>query len=223
MAASWKETATRLKGKVKFAEVDATVHRELAQRFGVNGYPTIKVFLPGQDISSPLDYQGERSTSAFESAALGYLQQYPVKREILQLTSETILKEQCEDKNGICLIAFMPHIAETKASGRNDYIKTLEEVANKNAQYPFYYFWLQAFDQRALEKLFNLGSGYPTVVAISPSKKKYAVMRGAFTIDAISEFVRDLMHGFERLYNYEELPKIEDIKPWDGSDYKEEL
>lgn len=40
----WNSAATQLKGQVKFAKVDATVETELAQRFGVKGYPTIKYF-----------------------------------------------------------------------------------------------------------------------------------------------------------------------------------
>jgi len=38
----WNEAASRLKGKVKIGKVDATVESALAQRFGVQGYPTIK-------------------------------------------------------------------------------------------------------------------------------------------------------------------------------------
>mmetsp|Transcript_31226 Transcript_31226/g.42436 ORF Transcript_31226/g.42436 Transcript_31226/m.42436 type:complete len:133 (+) Transcript_31226:397-795(+) len=40
----WNSAASQLKGQVKFAKVDATEEAGLAQRFGVKGYPTIKVF-----------------------------------------------------------------------------------------------------------------------------------------------------------------------------------
>jgi len=40
-----------MKGKVKFAKVDATENAALAQRFGVQGYPTIKYFGYGGDRS----------------------------------------------------------------------------------------------------------------------------------------------------------------------------
>ena len=40
----WNAAATKMKGQVKFAKVDATENQALAQRFGVQGYPTIKYF-----------------------------------------------------------------------------------------------------------------------------------------------------------------------------------
>lgn len=48
----WNEAATKLKGSVKVGKVDATVHSNLAQRFGVSGYPTIKVFNYGSKSDS---------------------------------------------------------------------------------------------------------------------------------------------------------------------------
>ncbi len=223
MAPHWNAAATRLKGKVKLAKVDATIEKNLAQRYGINGFPTIKIFPPGFGLDKPLDYEGPRTTDGIESAAMEYLKKYPPKKEVYQLISENVFQDECVNKNGVCIVVFLPHLVDTKAEGRKKYIATLEAAGKKNAQYPYYYFWSQAYDQKPLEKAFNLGSGYPTVVAISPAKKKYAVMRGAYTIDGVSSFLGDLMRGYERLYEYKELPKIGNINKWDGSDFKEEL
>lgn len=46
--------------KVKIAKLDATVHKQFAEQFGIEGFPTIKLFING----SPIDYNGERSKDA---------------------------------------------------------------------------------------------------------------------------------------------------------------
>ena len=223
MQPHWNAAATRLKGKVRLGKVDATVEKALAQRYGINGFPTIKVFLPGQSLDKPLDFEGARTTDSIEAAGLEYLRKYPAKKEVLQLVSESVLQDECANKGGVCIITFLPHIADSKAEGRRKYISILEEAAKKNSQYPFFYFWSQAFDQKALEKALNLDSGYPVVAAISPSKKKFAVMRSTYTVDGVATFLSDLARGYERLYEYKELPKLVEHEKWDGNDAKADL
>lgn len=43
----WNQAASELKGKVKVAKVDSTVHQKISSKYGINGYPTIKIFAPG--------------------------------------------------------------------------------------------------------------------------------------------------------------------------------
>uniref|UniRef100_A0A6Q2Y5Y7 Protein disulfide-isomerase n=1 Tax=Esox lucius TaxID=8010 RepID=A0A6Q2Y5Y7_ESOLU len=58
LAPDFEAAATRLKGTVPLAKVDCTVSTEICGRFGVTGYPTLKIFRNGQDSSS---YDGPRS------------------------------------------------------------------------------------------------------------------------------------------------------------------
>ncbi|KAL0962284.1 hypothetical protein UPYG_G00338100 [Umbra pygmaea] len=58
LAPDFEAAATRLKGTVPLAKVDCTVSTEVCGRFGVTGYPTLKIFRNGQDSSS---YDGPRS------------------------------------------------------------------------------------------------------------------------------------------------------------------
>nr|4GWR_A Chain A, Protein disulfide-isomerase A6 [Homo sapiens]4GWR_B Chain B, Protein disulfide-isomerase A6 [Homo sapiens] len=66
-AAAASEVKEQTKGKVKLAAVDATVNQVLASRYGIRGFPTIKIFQKGE---SPVDYDGGRTRSDIVSRAL---------------------------------------------------------------------------------------------------------------------------------------------------------
>jgi len=48
LAPEWEKAATALKGKVPIAKVDCTEEQNLCQQFGVQGYPTLKLFRQGE-------------------------------------------------------------------------------------------------------------------------------------------------------------------------------
>ncbi|XP_063054627.1 protein disulfide-isomerase A3-like [Engraulis encrasicolus] len=64
LAPEYETAATQLKGKVPLAKVDCTVNSETCGRFGVNGYPTLKIFRNGEDASA---YDGPRSADGIVS------------------------------------------------------------------------------------------------------------------------------------------------------------
>jgi len=61
MAPAYSAAAARFKNdpntaNVRIAKVDCTVHKELATKFDVKGFPTIKFFSSG----NPVEYKGGR-------------------------------------------------------------------------------------------------------------------------------------------------------------------
>jgi protein disulfide-isomerase A6 len=73
LAPEWKKAASALKGFVKVGAVDADQHRELGGRYGIRGFPTIKVF--GANKNSPTDYAGQRSASGIVDTAMSHAKQ----------------------------------------------------------------------------------------------------------------------------------------------------
>ena len=62
LAPEWEKAATALRGVVKVGAVDADAHSALGGKYGVRGFPTIKIF--GAEKSKPSDYQGQRTHKA---------------------------------------------------------------------------------------------------------------------------------------------------------------
>lgn len=115
MAPEWAALATTLKGEVKVAKVDATQNQELARRFGVQGYPTIKFFPSGaKDDGSAMDYDGPRNEAGMadwareQTAGSGHF-------EHIELTSQAVFDDNCKQKSiffvkiDLCVISFLPH------------------------------------------------------------------------------------------------------------------
>lgn len=87
LAPEWEQAATNLKGEVKLGAVDATAYQALAGQYQVQGYPTIKVFLPGKK-HRPLDYQGAREADGITAYGLELVATHGPPPSVDQLTDQ---------------------------------------------------------------------------------------------------------------------------------------
>uniref|UniRef100_A0A1B6D3Y8 Protein disulfide-isomerase A6 homolog n=1 Tax=Clastoptera arizonana TaxID=38151 RepID=A0A1B6D3Y8_9HEMI len=67
----YSKAGTALKGVVKVGAVNADEHKSLGGRFGVRGFPTVKIFSSNKN--KPEDYSGPRSAQGLVDAALASL------------------------------------------------------------------------------------------------------------------------------------------------------
>lgn len=73
LAPEYAKAAGRLKAEgseIRLAKVDATEESDLAQQYGVRGYPTIKFFKNG-DTAAPREYTGVVAAPPFSSLQTG--------------------------------------------------------------------------------------------------------------------------------------------------------
>jgi protein disulfide-isomerase A6 len=134
LAPHWEKAAGELKGKVKLGAVDATVHQSLAQQYGVQGYPTIKYFPAGPKSGGPEEYDGGRTADDIVTWALSRHTENIAPPEVVQLTSDEVLKENCESKP-LCVMAFLPHILDCQSKCRKDYLDILTKVCECGSMY----------------------------------------------------------------------------------------
>ena len=215
----WTSAATQLRGTVKIAKVDATAHQKLAQRYQIQGYPTIKIFAPGKGDKKVEEYGGPRDSEGIVKYALDKLEKYGYIPETKQLINSNILKEECESRVGICVIVFLPHIADSSSKERKRYLDIIKDARKSNGGKPIYFLWAQGGDHFDFEDKLHLSFGYPAVIAVNYKKKMYSICRSSFSKENFISFLSNLLNGKEPLSKLPDGIKIKKVDSWDGKDY----
>jgi protein disulfide-isomerase A6 len=136
----WAKAATALKGSVKLAKVDATAETELASRYGVKSYPTIRIFAP-HNKDQPEEYNGPRDGPGIIKYANSKMEEYGINPTIAQIISPDTFNEHCKDTGSVCIISFLPHIFDSTAAQRNEYLDTIAAVVKKQRGKPMQFSW----------------------------------------------------------------------------------
>ncbi|KAM7367787.1 hypothetical protein PAMP_014062 [Pampus punctatissimus] len=217
----WAAAATAVKeqtkGKIRLGAVDATVHQGLSSRYGIRGFPTIKIFRKGEE---PEDYQGGRSRGDIIERAMDLFSENAPAPEVVEILSDDVLKTTCEESQ-LCIIAVLPHILDTGAAGRNGYVEVMKKMADKYKKKMWGWLWTEAGAQMELEASLGIGGfGYPAMAAINTRKMKFALLRGSFSETGIHEFLRELSvgRGSTATLGGGNMPKIYTVEAWDGKD-----
>ncbi|KZF22369.1 prolyl 4-hydroxylase, beta polypeptide [Xylona heveae TC161] len=166
LAPEYEEAATQLKEKdIPLAKVDCTKETELCQEYGIEGFPTVKVFR-GPDNISP--YSGQRKAQAIVS--------YMIKQSLPTVT--TVTKENIEEfkvADKVVLVAYFD--AEDKAA--NESFSAVAE-AHRDA------FLFGATNDASLAKA--EGVKQPGIVLYKQFDEGKSVFDGKFEKAAIEQF-----------------------------------
>jgi len=221
LAPHWRTAAAELEGRVKIAAVDVTVHKALADRYQVTGFPTIKVF--GADKSKPELYEGARQSDGIVAAAVALLKEIQTPpRPVLELSSDAVLQEQCATE--LCLVAFLPHILDSGLEGRQVYLDLLASEAKKGKKQNMGFVWSEGNSQPEFERALEVGeANYPSLQALSIKKGLRIPFQSAFSSEGVAEFVKRVSSGKAAPVKVKSVPKLNTITQWDGKDAKLEL
>ncbi|DBA03631.1 TPA: hypothetical protein N0F65_006810 [Lagenidium giganteum] len=143
LAPTYEQVAKIFAGEenVLVASVDATAHSALAQRYGVNGYPTIKYFAPGSD--DPEDYSEGRAKENFveflnEKAGTHRTASGDLKPEAGRVKElDVIISESGEISSGVLEKAetLVEKLEGDDAKHGNLYVKAIKKVIAKGDKY----------------------------------------------------------------------------------------
>jgi len=230
LAPEWAKASLELEDKVKFGTVDATVETALATRFEATGYPTIMYFSYGESIL----YDGSRVTNGIVKNALEQLVEHSSDpREVKQIVSDEVFEGECA--TGLCVIAVLPHILDTQASGRNEYLDMLKAQAVVFKRSDIGFMWADAMTQESLENALDVsGSGYPALAVMNKKKGRVVPFFSSFSTQGLTDFLNRVVAQKERSAQLNAFTVVA-TEAWDGKDgempveetyddgYKEEL
>jgi len=136
--------------------------------------------------------------------------------KVEQLLNDEDWRAHCEGRT--CIVAFLPHIFDDLAKGRNDNLKLLNDAMSKSKKdgKNLGFLWSQGGDQFDLEEKLGLQFGFPAVIAINFGKDRFGTMRG--TMDKLSEFTGGLARGGTPLAPLPKGLKASKADAWDGKD-----
>ncbi|OEH75015.1 protein disulfide isomerase-related protein [Cyclospora cayetanensis] len=220
LAPVWEDAATQLKGKVKVGKIDATTETVLASRFGIRGFPTLKLFPAGPKSDSLVkDYEGQRTADDIAKFAMEF---YGANASAEQILSDSQFVSDCSET--LCILAFLPDVLDSGVQGRHEYLEILNQVVKASVTVPVKFLWLQGGDNFDLEEQLHLAFGWPAVVAVHLARGKFAVHRGNFTRESINSFLQQLLAGRAPVSDLPKLKKLKDAKKWTPSEaVKDEL
>jgi protein disulfide-isomerase A6 len=152
----WEEAARKLDGEGAFLGwVDATVETDLAAMYGVNSFPTIKLFPggPGKSHSDATDFNfGARSAPEIVQGVLQEVDRTGVPKEIPELASAQELEDHCSGLNHICVLAALPNILDSGADTRNKYRDLIAKVSKNFRGSAYSFLWFEGSSQPELEQ-----------------------------------------------------------------------
>merc|ERR1712045_498208 len=138
--------------------------------------------------------------------------------KVEQFLNDGDWKAHCEGRT--CVVAFLPHILDDLAVGRNENLKALDDAmkASKKDGKNIGFLWSQGGDQFELEEKLGLQFGFPAVIAINFAKGKFGVHRGTFSKEQISQFLTSLSRGGVPLAPIPAGAAAVKADIWDGKD-----
>ena len=138
-----------------------------------------------------------KRTSSDETACRKKLGDAGVPPNTPQVVSQTVFDDSCtsSDSAKICVVMFVPHIYDSSAKDRQNYINTLGEVAKSFRGSAFSFAWSEGGAQEELEKVLEINYAYPTVAVLSTGKKVFKVHKGSWSLKNVKSFLQGVLSG----------------------------
>ncbi|KAE8885214.1 hypothetical protein PF005_g17149 [Phytophthora fragariae] len=208
----YKAAAKKLKKHARLGVVDATVHQQLAHKYQIKGYPTIKEF--GAKKKRPQDYRGGRTTreivqyvkNSAEAKKLGVsganvatLEYDKVHAFVNKdLPSAIFFGNPKKGKKSAKVPAWLGNVAESFMEGKKKKKRPTVQLA-----------FVPGSDDKVANHFGLTEEQLPTVIYVYPSSQKY-VVSGETKLNeaAAKKFIGDALANTEAAEKDESLPSV---------------
>ncbi|KAK9077383.1 hypothetical protein SSX86_005720 [Deinandra increscens subsp. villosa] len=192
---TWEKVASVLKGVATVAAIDADAHQSIAQEYGIKGFPSIKVFVPGKP---PVDYQGAREAKPIAEFALKQVKAL-LKDRLSGKTTTGGSSEKSEPSASVELNSqnFDDMVVKSKDLWMVEFFapwcghcKKLApewKKAAKNLQGKVKLGHVNGDDEKSLMSRYKV-QGFPTILVFGADKDTPITYEGARTASAIESF-----------------------------------
>jgi len=216
----WKAAAGELfektGNKVKMGMLDATQEQSTAQSYGIQGYPSIKMFFPDGRVE---DYNGGRTSSDIVAQGMLMFEEVAEPPELYELLSQESLDSACTDVQ-VCVVAFLPHILDDTAKVRNERLDLLRSLIDTYKRKQWGWLWTEGFAHQKLDEQLRVSS-YPSLVVINPRKNIAVKMTTGFHKKGVEDFMRNVAYGKTAgavTSSFDSFPELSKVPAWDGKD-----
>jgi len=164
LAPEYEKAATALKGIAPIAKLDADNgdNRPFASRYGIQGFPTIKLFRNGQ---VEQDFQGERSAAGIVSY---------MKKQVLPAVSPLSSVEEVNEFSGKDRVVVVGFFDSEEGDGYSSFKSSAEKLRNK-------YLFGAVVGNKAVNNEFNVESTPAVVLFKSFDEKKNSLGSDKFS------------------------------------------
>lgn len=87
---------------------------------------------------------GPREAAGIVDYALKLLEEAGVPPVIPEITKPSVFEDVCGSSGKVCVLLFVPHILDSGATGRNNYLNVLSEAAKTFRGQPLSFGWTEA-------------------------------------------------------------------------------
>ncbi|KAK1418165.1 hypothetical protein QVD17_27304 [Tagetes erecta] len=193
---TWEKVATVLKGVASVAAIDADADKSIAQEYGIQGFPTIKVFVPGKP---PVDYQGAREAKPIAEFAFKQVKALLKDRLSGKTTTTGRSSEKSEPSASVELNShnFDELVVKSKDlwivefyapwCGHCKKLAPEWKKAAKNLQGKVKLGHVNCDDEKSLMSRYKV-QGFPTILVFGADKDSPISYEGARTASAIESF-----------------------------------